>query len=64
LLVVVASYPCGSRSFFMLRIDRVLCFLRQSVEPQVRINYRWGRMKCIGVCCCALVSGINLQHCA
>ena len=30
-------------------------FLRQCVEPPVRFNFRWGRMKWIGACCCALV---------
>jgi len=33
------------RSLLVLRIGRVLYFLRQCVEPPVRFNYRWGRMK-------------------
>jgi len=44
-----------SRSLFVLRIERVLYFIRQSVEPPVRFNFRRGRMKWIGACCCALV---------
>ena len=44
-----------SRSLFVLRIERVLYFLRQCVEPPVRFNFRRGRMKSIGACCCALV---------
>ena len=34
-----------SRSLFVLRIERVLHFLHQYVEPAVRFNFRWGRMK-------------------
>jgi len=34
-----------SRSLFVRRIERVLYFLRQCVEPPVRFNFRWGRMK-------------------
>ena len=34
-----------SRSLFVLRIERVLYFIRQSVEPPVRFNFRRGRMK-------------------
>ena len=30
-------------------------FLRQWVEPPVRFHFRWGRMKLIGACCCAIV---------
>ena len=44
-----------SRSFFVLRIERNLYFLRQCVEPPVRFNFRLGRMKLIGACCCAIV---------
>ena len=44
-----------SRSLFVLRIERVLYFLRQCVEPPVRFNCRRGRMKSIGARCCALV---------
>ena len=44
-----------SRSLFVLRIERVLYFLRQCVEPPVRFNFRWGRMKWIDAYCCALV---------
>jgi len=33
-----------SRSVFVLRIERVLYFLRQCLEPPVRFNFRWGRM--------------------
>ena len=44
-----------SPSLFVLRIERVLYFIRQCVEPPVRFNFRWGRMKWIGACCCALV---------
>jgi len=36
-----------SRSFFVLRINRVLCFFHQCVEFPVRLNFRRGRMKCI-----------------
>jgi len=28
----------------VLRIERVLYFLRQCVIPPVRFNFRWGRM--------------------
>ena len=34
-----------SRSLFVLCIERVLYFLRQCVEPPVRFNFTWGRMK-------------------
>ena len=44
-----------SQSLFVLRIERVLYFIRQCVEPPVRFNLVRGRMKCIGACCCALV---------
>jgi len=44
-----------SRSLFVLRIERVLYFLRQCDEPPVRFNFMRGRMKSIGACCCALV---------
>jgi len=35
----------ASRSLYVLRIDRALYFLRQYVEPPVRFDFRWGRMK-------------------
>ena len=44
-----------SRSLFVLRIERVLYFLRQCVETPVRFNFRSGRMKSIDAHCCALV---------
>ena len=44
-----------SRSRFVFRIERVMYFLRQCVEPPVRFNFTWGRMKSTGACCCALV---------
>jgi len=34
-----------SPSLFVLRIERVMYFLRQCVEPPVRFDFRWGRMK-------------------
>jgi len=34
-----------SRSLFVLRIERALHFFPQCVEPPVRFNFRWGRMK-------------------
>ena len=44
-----------SRSLFVLGINCVLCILRQFLEPPVRFNFRRGRMKSIGACCCALL---------
>ena len=38
--IVIVSW-----SRFVLRIERVLYFLRHSVEPPVRFNFRWRRMK-------------------
>ena len=35
----------NSRSLRVLRIERVLYFIRQCVEPPVRFNLRRGRMK-------------------
>jgi len=53
-----------SQSLFVLLIERVLCFLRQCVEPPVRFNFRWGRMKSIDACCCALVICSTARSCA
>ena len=51
---MAASYLNESVAF-VLRIERVLYFLCQCVELPVRSNFRRGRMKLIGACCCALV---------
>jgi len=37
LLVVTSSHSCSEVVAFVFRIDRVLCFLHQCVEPQVQI---------------------------
>jgi len=43
-----------SQSIYVLRVERVLYFLRQCVEPPVRFNFRRGRMKSFGAHCCTL----------
>jgi len=50
LLVVAASYPCIESVAFCASYRT--CFVLPS---PVRCNFRWGRMKSIGACCCTLV---------